>query len=200
MSNSCPRRLVLLSKGPRVQMAVPGDSGPIPKTRGFYHLYWATRAGDRGSMVSTNSPGRLGFGSEVPWSSSCPGRLRPLPDVLLVRSAVPGNLSPGRKNRSVEQASWAILARVQVPVRSTCGPGKLGPEPYAPRGRRAVLHYSTWVREPADWTSCPGQLGPMPNVLRGRPGVPGDLGPGRTYHAIDPSSRVTRAGARGPTT
>lgn len=73
VSNSCLRGLVLGSEDPRCQPVVPGDSGTSPRARRIDHLSQATQAGTRGPAVSTNSAGRIGFWSEVPRSTTCPG-------------------------------------------------------------------------------------------------------------------------------
>ena len=73
VSNSCLRGLVLGSEDPRCQAVVPGDSGTSPRARRIDHLSQATQAGTRGPAVSTNSAGRIGFWSEVPRSTTCPG-------------------------------------------------------------------------------------------------------------------------------
>ena len=54
--NSCPGRLAQVFESPRGNQRSPANQ---------------SRA--RGPAVSTNSPGRFGFRSEVPRSTSCPG-------------------------------------------------------------------------------------------------------------------------------
>ena len=73
VSRSCLRGLVLGSEDPRCQPVVPGDSSTSPRARRIDHLSQATQAGTRGPAVSTNSAGRIGFWSEVPRSTTCPG-------------------------------------------------------------------------------------------------------------------------------
>ena len=71
----CPTALLGDSdrtRGHGSRTAVPGDSCCGPSYRGVNLLSWATRASARGPTVSSNSPRRLEFWSEVPQLTSCP--------------------------------------------------------------------------------------------------------------------------------
>ena len=94
-STNNPARLGSYSEGSRGGPTVPGDLGPCPTARGVDQLSWVTLDRARGAAGSnscfgrlalgpshpgsTNSPGRLGFGSEGPWG----------------RPGVPGDSGPG---------------------------------------------------------------------------------------------------------
>ena len=69
------------ARGRGCRTAVPGDSRLGLRALGIDQLSRATQAHALRPTVSTNSLGRLGFGSVVPRSTSCPGQLGPVPDV-----------------------------------------------------------------------------------------------------------------------
>ena len=53
-------------RGPLGKTSAPGNTGLCPRARGVDHLFRATQAGAPGPTRSTNSPGHLGFWSQVP--------------------------------------------------------------------------------------------------------------------------------------
>ena len=127
-------------------------------------------------MVSTSSPGQLGFWSVVPQWTSSPRRLGPMLDVPLRRPAVPGDSGPGLKPCWVDQLSRAIRTQVRGPWGRPAVQGYSSPGPMA----REVdqLSRATWVRfrGPVGSTRCHGQLG----LARGL--------------VVDKLSRATRTG------
>ena len=137
-STSCPGTLAFVSEGLRGQPAVPGEWGSGPKALGVDQLSWATQARALGPAVSTNSPGRLGFGSDGPWSTSCPGSLAPMPDVPRGRPAAPGDSGLYPRAHGVDHLSRAPRARVQGPTGSTKCSGRLLPRSDGPHGRPNV--------------------------------------------------------------
>ena len=203
-------------RGRRSQPAVLGDSGTGLRALGVHHLSRATPAGAREPAVSTNSPGRLGPGSEGPRS----------------RQAVPGDPGLGPIARGVDQQSRAPRASVRVPARMTqClwGPGLLGdsgpltrargvdqlsrvtqPGSKSPRARAALPGHSCLgpmplrvdqlsgvirarAQGPAVSTTDPGQLRSGSEGLRGRPAVPGDPRLVPIARGFDQRSQATRA-------
>ena len=164
------------ARGPGIRTAVPGDSRLGPRYPGIHLLSWATRAGARGPAVSTYSPGRLGFWSEVPQSTSYPGRIGRCPERTCARPVFPGHSDPGPRDYGVDLLSWANRAgsegqhgRPAVPVHSGRGLTARGVD----QSSRAT---HARFRRPAV-----------------RPDVPGDSGPGRRDRDVDQLSRVTRA-------
>ena len=102
---SCPGLLVCRSECPRCRSALPGDSGPCPRSRSV----------DQMSRVT-------GPVSEGPWGrpsvlgNSCSG------PCLQIQPAVPDDSGPCPSSRGVDQLSRDTQASVQVPAGSTSSP------------------------------------------------------------------------------
>ena len=105
---------------------VLGYSCQSPRARGIDQKSRATRASFRGPVRSTSTPGLLALVSEV----------------LRGRPAVPGHSGPGLRTHRVDQISRATHTRVLGPPVSTNTPGQIMPGSESPQGRPAVLRDS----------------------------------------------------------
>ena len=90
VSTSSPGRLVLTFQGPRGRPDVFGDSGPVPRARGFEQVSKETRARDRGPAGQPDVPGDSG---PAPWAC----RVDQLSQATrtLVRGPAGTTISPG---------------------------------------------------------------------------------------------------------
>ena len=89
-------------------------------------------------------------------STSCPGRIRPVPVDLRYQPAVLGYLSSWLRLRRIDLMPRAPQARVRGPAVLTSIPGD---------SRSGLCA--------AESTRTPGRLGPVPEIPRGRPAVLG---------------------------
>ena len=197
----------------RGRPAVPGHS-----CFGLRATVWTWFSGRLGpcprARLSNSCPVRFALLSEGPWgqpavpatracvrepagSTTCSGRLRPVPEGLQGRPTLPGISVSGPGSR-VDQLSRANRARVCVPVESTRLQGDSGPGLMVRGVKSQSRATPAWPRGPAVSTSCPGVLGPVPKGPRGRPVVPGDSGPCRRARGCKQPSWASQARARGP--
>ena len=103
VSTTCPRTPTLGSESPRGRPAVPGDSGPAPKSCGVDQQSRATH-------VSVRVPARL---IRYLW------RIGPRSECPRVRPGLPGDSGPCPRALGVVQLSRATLARLRGPAGST---------------------------------------------------------------------------------
>ena len=172
VSSSCPGRLGPVSNGPRCRSAVPGDSGPCPRSRGVDQLSLMTRTSVRVLEVSTSSPRLLTIQSE-----GLRGRPAVLDDSRLgqifrdvdqlsqtIRDRVrgpagltrcPGDSGPGPIAHGVHQQSWENRACAGGHTVSTMGPGRLGTVNKGPWCFQFSRVTPACVRGPAGWTRSP---------------------------------------------
>ena len=147
---SCPGELGTVPEASRIRPEVPGHSGPCLKPHGVDQHTQATRVRVREPAGSSSCPGCLALASEglqgppafagdsgpargpAGWTSSF-GGFGTVPEGPWCRTAFPAISRLGLRVPGVDQRSRPTLARVRVHVWSTCGPGRLGPEPYGPR-------------------------------------------------------------------
>ena len=107
VSNSCPRRLALWSKGPGGQPTVPGDLEWCPRSRSVYQPSRATRVLVRGSAVNQLSQATLALVRRPTGSTWTPRRLGPMPKAPQGQPAVPGDSRLGPMARGFDQLSQA---------------------------------------------------------------------------------------------
>ena len=124
----------------RAQPDVPGDLGPCSSACGVEQLSRATRARVRWPAQSTKSherhvlgsvdsrgrqvlPVDSGSGRGLTGSTSSPGRLGPMPEVLRAQPDVPGDLGPCSSACGNDQLCRATRAWVRGPTGSTSSPG-----------------------------------------------------------------------------
>ena len=176
-STSCPRRLGLMSEGPRCRPPLPGDSGSGLRAHRVDHLFWVSRLAP--SALGVNQLSRATWASVrgPAWSTICPERHKLVSQVPRDRPDIPGDPGLGSSTRGVNYLSlpnWALLRWQAVSTRS---PGRIALGSEGPRSRpsfwgdsrsyswdRVVDQLSQatsqWVRGSALWTRCPGRLGP----------------------------------------
>ena len=139
-STSSPGSLGPMPEVLRAQPDVPGDLGPCSSACGVEQLSRATRARVRWPAQSTKSherhvlgsvdsrgrqvlPVDSGSGRGLTGSTSSPGRLGPMPEVLWAQPDVPGDLGPCSSACGNDQLCRATRAWVRGPTGSTSSPG-----------------------------------------------------------------------------
>ena len=203
------------SEVPRGRLALPGDQGSCPRSRGVHLLSRVTWARVHGLVVSTSFPGRLRLGFKRPQCRP-PVRMEMRAQLrgLRGRPHVPEDLRPGPKSHGVKRLSQATRARVQGPSCTPSSPLLPGPECEAPQ-----FHQLSWMScslfrgttvppgVPGDlgkgpmargFTCCPARRGRGSEGPLGRPTLPGNLHPGLRACGIDHLFWDTRAWFRGP--
>ena len=180
-STSPPGHIVLVSEGPRVRPAVPGDSGPGTRAHRVDRPSRANRARVRGPVGSTSCSGELGPGSEE----------------LRSRPAFPRDTGPFPRACVVDQLSRETRDLVGRPAVSTSLPGRLRPLT-RDRGVHQLSRATRTVTEARVSNSCPGRLAHVSEGPRGQPAFPGVSCPGRGIAGMITQSGVTRASARWP--
>ena len=140
LSTSSPGRLGPMPEVLRAQPDVPGDLGPCSSACGVEELSRATRARVRWPAQSTKSherhvlgsvdsrgrqvlPVDSGSGRGLTGSTSSPGRLGPMPEVLWAQPDVPGDLGPCSSACGNDQLCRATRAWARGPTGSTSSPG-----------------------------------------------------------------------------
>ena len=104
-------------------------------------------------------------------STSGPGRLALLSEVLCGRLDVPGYSGSGTRASGVDQHSWVTHAGVKGPAGLTSCPGQLGIGSVVPHVRPAHPATPARVLGPSVLTSCPRRLSPGSEVLHGRAAI-----------------------------
>ena len=201
-STSFPGRLGPGSDFPRGRPAIPGDSGPCPRARGFDQLSRVTRALFGGTVVQPVVPGDSGpcpmsrIIDQASWATqaharaltgltSCPVRFGPRSVGRRGQPADSCDSGPCPRPCGVKQKSWVTPARVRGPAVSTNRPGTLALGSEGPQRLPAF---------PGDWGPGPKALevGQVSRATRDLVGGP----------AVDQLSRMTWARTRctaGPT-
>ena len=124
MSIRCLWRIAPESECPSGPPGLLGHSGPCQSARGVFQVFRVTRARVRRPVVSTNSPGHLGFLSEISRSTCCPGLLGPMNDVPLGLSDIPGESGLCRRDRAFDQISQPTRTLVRGAVVLKTYPGR----------------------------------------------------------------------------
>ena len=157
-----------------------GDWGPGPKALGVDQLTWAARAWVRGPSGLTNSPGRLGPGSECP---RCRPPLRETRDLVGGSSgstSLSGDSGPCPRAHSFDKHPRRLWTMLAAAGSNSC-PRELPLGPRSPSVDQLSLGLAL-VSE------CP----------RGLPALPGDSRSGSRAREVGPISLATRAQFRGP--
>ena len=132
------------SEGPRGRPAIPGDSGPCPRSRDVDQHSWATLARVRGTVGSTRCPGQLGLLSEVPRGPP----------------ALPGDWHSGPRARGIDQLSQSSGPCSEGPRGRPALPGD---SHSSPRAHGVHQHFRA-TRALVDGPQCrpplPGDSGP----------------------------------------
>ena len=180
------------------RLALPGDQGLCPRSRGIDQLSRATQARVHAPAVSTPSPGRCGLSSDAcgvdHMSQKTCDRVRS----PTVSSGFPRRLGPGSKDHRARPALPCYLGLCARHHSSTSCPGCLVPGSEGPRFHQVSRASSAQVQGLAGFTCCPARRGRGSKSQLGRPTPPGDLRPGPWACGIDHLSRDTRARFRGP--
>ena len=144
----------------------PGRLGPRSEAPGVEHLSRVTRVRVRGPAVSTSCPGRIGPVPVGPqYRPTVPGDSHPCPRAHGIDEPSRVTRACDRESAEVDQKSWAIRSH---------------------------------VRWPAELTSSPGRLWPGIEGLQHRPAILGDSGTGLNDRGVDPIARAPRAMVRQP--
>ena len=193
VSTRNPGRLGPGSKCRQDPSALPGASGPCPKSHSVDQISQANQARVQGPRDRSDVPGEWPCVRGAVASSSCPGRIWPVLGRSRSQPAVPGNWArfrgptvstscPGQLGLSskacrVDQMSLATPARVRV---TACRPAVSGDSGMSSRSCSVEqLPRAPWARVqgPPVSTSCPGLLTLVSEGLQDRPALLGDSGP-----------------------
>ena len=178
----------------RGRLALPGNQGSCPISRGVDQLSQVTQARVQAPAVSTPSPRATWAQLRAVGLTTCPGRLATWSQVPRSQAALLGDSGQGPRTLVLAQLSLATWARVRGTTVPPAVPGDLG---LGPKGSRCSLAASgdsgpcprsrgvdqhSWAtraqfRVPAASTSNPRRPGPSSEDPQGRPAVPGDSGP-----------------------
>ena len=207
-STSCPGPLGPMSEGPRGRPAIPGHSGPGPKTRGVNQLSRATCCWVRVPSGSTSSPGRIALVPSAPWgrlsvsddSCLCPiarGLIR-IPGRIAFVSEVPrggpdvfGHSGPVPRDLRFDQVFWATRAHARGPTVSNRCPGRLWPSSEVLHVRPAVPATPAWVLRARGIDQVSRATRTLVQVPWVRPAVPGNLCYSRKTRGVDHLSWAT---------
>ena len=182
----------------RGRLALPGNQGSCPISRGVDQLSQVTQARVQAPAVSTPSPRATWAQLRAVGLTTYPGRLATWSQVPRSQAALLGDSGQGPRTLVLAQLSLATWARVRGTTAPPAVPGDLG---LGPRDRGVYLlprATQAPVRGHAGSTSTPGQLARSSKCPQHQPAIPGVPGPVPKTRRVDQLCLETRARERRP--